>query len=151
MTDQRPLVATILEAWVIAMLCFDAAVAELNRELNGTFVMTSVIYLALILSVTRLRSGLARWIFTAMTLLGLAIIFLAETEMGISDLRWIDVALVGSVLVDLALIWTSSMSMWIRSKPDRRDGVGLFRALGTIALLMAFFYALSSMLGLWGA
>ena len=28
---------------MIAMLCFDAAVAELNRELNGTFVMTSVI------------------------------------------------------------------------------------------------------------
>ena len=80
---------------MIAMLCFDAAVAELNRELNGTFVMTSVIYLALILSVTRLRSGLARWIFTAMTLLGLAIIFLAETEMELvtfvgSTWPWLD-------------------------------------------------------------
>lgn len=136
---------------MIAMLCLGALAAGVNRELDGTFVMAGAIYLAVILSVTRLRSSLARWILTAMALLNLALFFLAEPEIEIGDIHWLDAISVGSVIVDLALVWTSSMSMWIRSKPHRRNGAGLFRALGTVALLMVFFYALSSVLGLRGA
>ncbi len=81
-----------------------------------------VIWVALMLwiigSITRGRSGTARWIFTVFAALGLFFFALALLKgmTGLSDISPAALPLTFAVVVQLWLLWSPATSRWIASR-----------------------------------
>jgi hypothetical protein len=149
-SDRPPLVARILEVWTVAMILVSGLVAAADDELDALFGVLCLIWLALVLTTTRRRSRLARWLLSFLFLLGL----LAAWDYGELNPRNEEILVVllhASTIIDLALLWSSPMSRWLNSGPGSEAAVDLVRGCGIIVLLALAIFAALSTFGLWPA
>jgi hypothetical protein len=72
----------------------------------------------IILSVTRRKSPVARWIFSAVYAIGFVLTaYLAMAGMfQLSDIEWIGWTLFALAIVQLALIWPTATSKWLAKR-----------------------------------
>ena len=72
----------------------------------------------IVLSVTRRKSSVARWIFTLLYGLGVALLasIIAVGMVGPSDLKWTGWGLTLVGVVQLAMLWSQGTSRWIASR-----------------------------------
>jgi hypothetical protein len=106
----RPLSVTIFEAMGITTLIVDMALYSDRDWLN--FAVSGLILL-LILSISRLRSRLARWVYTALNLIMVPVLIYAAAQFRLPDWtlsNWI-FALAG--FVEIILLWLPSTSKWL--------------------------------------
>lgn len=143
-----------LEALTIALILFAAGVSIFEGDYGASGAVAHAIELAFILAVTRRKSALARWIYTGLILLASGLVAVAIWRDGAphpSELHWADWVLIPATIAQLILLWSRPMSVWIATRAKRDRGPGAFRAIGIVALLVVFFYAVSASLGLWGS
>lgn len=112
----RPPVVTVFEALSVALLVADLLLSP-GFELADLLWVGLVLWLVLLVS--RRRSRIARWIFTALTAAGVALLvyFASSRTVNFGTVGWSGWALTAAALVQMALLWSPPMSRWIASRP----------------------------------
>ncbi len=128
---QRPLTVRAFEALSIATLAFELVLVS---GVDWSDLVWLPLMLVLIMSVTRSGSATARWIFSVLCALQLAMAFYlfargSMPPLDVASAAWI---MAGAAMLQLALLWSPAMSHWIASKrePDLPLGTRPCRAVG---------------------
>ena len=123
MTDvpPRPAAVTAFEGLSIALLILDLIVSP---GFDFADLLMAGLILGLVLLVSRRRSRIARWIFTAITAAGFALLvyFHSTGAVDVGTVAWSGWALAAGALVQIALLWSPPMSRWLASRPGTGAG-----------------------------
>ena len=81
------------------------------------------IMLWMIFSVTRQRSGLARWLFSAIYAFGFFVsaYLFADGTLEVQSVRWTIWLFLMLGIIQLSLLWAPATSQWIASRAKRAD------------------------------
>jgi len=105
-------------AWGLIDFCLGyEAMAEVGAAgaAFSTWMMTSLLVLALGLSISRGASRTARWVLTGLTMLATPVAFANEASLSPAD--W--VAMLAPVVATI-LVWQKSATDWLNDRPEPR-------------------------------
>lgn len=91
------------------------AMAEVGAEgaALSAWMMTSILVLALGLSISRGASRTARWVLTGLTMLATPVLFANEASLSLAD--WVSML---APIVATALVWQKSATDWLNDRPE---------------------------------
>jgi hypothetical protein len=118
-TGQRPYTVALFEVVAIVVVLLSVALAE-KGWLDFAW---SALLLFLILCITRFRSRAARWIYTGVSVLaGAALAYgIAQGMLRASDLGPLDWLFIATAPIELALLWATPTSQWMKAKASARQ------------------------------
>ena len=103
-------------AWGLIDFCLGyEAMADVGAEgaALSTWMMTSLLVLALGLSISRGASRTARWVLTGLTMLATPVVFANEASLSPAD--WVSML---APIVATALVWQKSATDWLNDRPE---------------------------------
>ena len=119
----RPLSVTVFEALALTTLVVDLA---LFSQMDWLYFAVSGLLLLLVLSISRLRSRLARWVYTAINLLLVPVLIYAAAQFRLPDWTLANWIFVLAGFVQIILLWLPSTSEWLGR--NLREGPAAQRA-----------------------
>jgi hypothetical protein len=122
--QDRPQVVQWFEILSVFVVAFDVAFVHLS----WLDLLWDPLILWAVLSVTRRKSNLARWLFSAFYGAGFLIIItlFAIGQMRLWDFEWTGWVLSVANVVQIALLWSPATSKWVASKGRNASYVETF-------------------------
>ena len=119
-TGQRPHTVRWFEVLAIVGVLLAVALASERGWLDFAW---SALLLFLILCITRFRSRTARWIYTGVSVFaGAALAYgIAQGTLRASDLGPLEWLFIATAPIELALLWATPTSQWMKAKASARQ------------------------------